>query len=189
LRFIVTSTNPAIAFPPTLVIGSCRRATKRFVSSPNFIELVAVRGVGCFLSLVVAIQAVQQSLRVQQIPGRSEQSIESLDSLYQHTDTHTQSQQRAHTQYPPRTDGGAQVCARGHLGLHSHDVEVDQVVEVEMENTAFCRRRGRTHTRSTQGCCRVPSPLLIISPDTPTPPHPKHTLPLFNIVAVSDEAV
>lgn len=58
--------------------------------------------------------------------------------LYIYTHRHKDRNTHTHTLDSPGTDGGAEVCGGGDLGLDCHNVQIHQIVEVEVEDAAIC---------------------------------------------------
>lgn len=113
-------------------------------SSPDFIKLVAISWIWCFTSMVASVETAEQSIWFQQIPAEEDIIRLSLQGqrgrrmLYIYTHRHKDRNTHTHTLDSPGTDGGAEVCGGGDLGLDCHNVQIHQIVEVEVEDAAIC---------------------------------------------------
>lgn len=124
---------------------------------PHFVKLVSIGWIRSLWTLVISIQAAEQSLWIEQLSGW--QKTGNKESIILVSVSQTQEcasmifhvWQTALMQVLPSTDGSGQVCSCRHLGLHSHNVQVHQVVEEEMQNTAIYNSETARWLHGTDG--------------------------------------
>lgn len=107
-------------------------------SSPDFIKLVAIGRVGGFPSVVTGVQAAEQSVGLQQIPENAN-AVTHVPLSYVGTE-------RERNTNTPCTDGWAEVCRDRNLGLHCHNIQIHQIVEVKEKQAAICGSETHTST-------------------------------------------